>query len=159
MKALAITSSIGVIVVGMISVLTTGQFAQGVDQILSGTQKTTVTNDNIETIQKKIEEKCEIETRSAGEGPYNTPNLPIDRIEEVELKQVTEDGSFSHTNVTYNLLSSQQVEKTNCKVEAPEQGSEITLTRNQDHRMEVSCSDCAAEPPVLEISKKGNGGD
>jgi hypothetical protein len=154
-KAIAIENLLGMAIFAIIGVLVLSQLDQGIAQIFSGVQKTTVTNDNVETIQKEIEGKCEIETKSAGEGPYNTPDLSIDRIEAVETEAVTEDGSFSRTNITYNLLSSQQVKETSCRID----GGEITFTRQQDYKVEISCSDCAAEPPVLEISKKDDGGD
>jgi len=151
LKAFAISSAIGVVVAGLLSVLTTGQLVQGVDQILSGAQKTTVTNDNVEEIQKKIEQKCEIHTvrGSSDNEPALTQSLSISRIEAVTPEAVTEDGSFSRTNITYNLLSSQQTRDTNCRVEG-----EVNFNRRTEHKVEVSCADCGADPPVLEISKK-----
>jgi hypothetical protein len=150
LKAFAIQSAIGVVVVGLLSVLTVGQLAQGVDGILSGTQKTTVTNNNVEDIQKKIEQKCEYSIQSSsGNKPARTQSLSISRIEAVTPEAVNEDGGFSRTNITYNLLSSQQIRDTSCRLEGP-----INFNKRTKYRVKVSCNDCGADPPVLGISKE-----
>jgi hypothetical protein len=154
LKAFAISSSIGVIVAGVLGGIGIGELTQGVNQVLSGAEKTTATNDNLEEIQEKIERKCELHIRTAPEenSPDRTQDLYIKRIEEITPEAVTEDGSFSRTNITYNLLSSQQTRTTKCRIQG-----DINFNQETEHRVEVSCADCEADPPDLKISKDSGG--